>query len=335
MTAEQLHFDPDLHPDDTAKAFSEFVQDFELRYNAKYPDPSKVSLEAAIQRWQFLNPDQKPGLADYDKIVEDLKSKDKVAKFLGLHSSRRFFADWKAAQPDDEQRKRSTWDDFVMKMQVYYKPTENPTLKNFQFRSLSQGKAETFIAYCNRVEMEAGHCEFKCDSEACTGQEIAVRDQIVIGTLSDEIREEALKKSWSLSTLRQEGMRMESASKGASQIAGDSNLNKVGKYSFRNAKSNSKQSKVKKTDCYYCGGEFERREIAAHSRQCPAKTGTCSKCNVVGHSAKVCKAEKPVKEVSADMSDDEGSVYNVNIFHIGSQGVVGARVSNKDIGSID
>ena len=340
MSAEsqtsQLHFDPDIHPDDTAKAFNEFIQDFELRYNAKYPDPSKVSLEAAIQRWQFLNVDKKPGLADYEEIVEDLKSKDKVAKFLGLYSSRRLFADWKAALPDDEARKRSSWDNFVMKMQAYYKPTENPTLKNFQFRSISQGKAETFIAFCNRVEMEAGHCEFKCDSKDCTAQEVAVRDQIVIGTLSDEIREEALKKSWSLLTLRQEGMRMESASKGASQIAGDVNVNKVGKYSFRNTKGNSKQSQqVKKTDCFYCGATFERREIAVHSRQCPAKSGTCSKCNVVGHSAKVCKSEKPVKEVSAETSDDEGSVYNVNIFHLVSERDICAQVTNEDIGSTD
>ena len=39
----QLYFDPDLHPDDTLMAFNEFVQDFELRYDAKYTDPSKVS----------------------------------------------------------------------------------------------------------------------------------------------------------------------------------------------------------------------------------------------------------------------------------------------------
>ena len=330
--ASQLHFDPDLHPDDTMKAFNEFVQDFELRYDAKYPDPSKVSLEAALERWKFLHKDQKPGLDDYDKIVEELKSKDRVAKFLGMYSSRRLFSDWKAAVPDDEERKRSTWKNFVKSMQAYYKPTENPTLKNFQFRSVTQGKAETFIAFCNRVEAEAGHCTFKCESDTCSAQEIAVRDQIVIGTVNDEIREEALKKSWTLATLRKEGMRMESASKGASQIAGDSDVNKIGKYSFRNTKNKGTKApqQSKKVNCYFCGLTAERRDIAAHSRQCPAKSGTCSKCKVVGHSAKVCKVEKPVKEVSAERSDDEESVYNVNIFRLLRKGPESVRSVEDD-----
>ena len=94
-------------------------------------------------------------------------------------------------------------------------------------------------------------------------------DQIVIGTLMDEIREEALKKSWSLSLLRKEGMQMESAHKGASQIT-EANVNKIGKYSFRNQMSKKDPlltTAAKKANCYFCGLEFERRDIAAHSRQ--------------------------------------------------------------------
>ena len=37
--ASTLYFDPDIHPDDTIKAFNEFLIDFELRYEASYPDP--------------------------------------------------------------------------------------------------------------------------------------------------------------------------------------------------------------------------------------------------------------------------------------------------------
>jgi len=48
-----LFFDPDDHPDNTHKAFNEFTQIFELRYNAQYPDPSRVSLDAAIERLNF------------------------------------------------------------------------------------------------------------------------------------------------------------------------------------------------------------------------------------------------------------------------------------------
>ena len=48
-----LCFDPNIHPDDTLKCFNEFIQSYELRYDAEYPDPPKVSLDAAIERWKF------------------------------------------------------------------------------------------------------------------------------------------------------------------------------------------------------------------------------------------------------------------------------------------
>ena len=39
MAASKVFFDPDCHPDNTLKAFNEFVIDFNLRYAATYPDP--------------------------------------------------------------------------------------------------------------------------------------------------------------------------------------------------------------------------------------------------------------------------------------------------------
>ena len=81
-TAAALYFDPDCHPDDTLKAFNEFVIGFELRYDANYPDPPKVSLEAAINRWKVSNEDTKPSPDQYDSIVDQWKSKDKVSNFF-------------------------------------------------------------------------------------------------------------------------------------------------------------------------------------------------------------------------------------------------------------
>ena len=47
---------------------------------------------------------------------------------------------------------------FVATMEHYYKPTENPILKNFQFRSLTQHRGETFLSFCNRLWKEAIYC---------------------------------------------------------------------------------------------------------------------------------------------------------------------------------
>ena len=74
--APTLYFDPDLHPDDTLKSFVEFVQDYELRYSATYPDPPRVSLDSAIQRWKFGHDNANPTMEQYDTIVEDWKSRD-------------------------------------------------------------------------------------------------------------------------------------------------------------------------------------------------------------------------------------------------------------------
>ena len=316
MSAAALYFDPDCHPDDTLKAFNEFVIDFELRYAANYPDPPKVSIDAAVSRWKVgheetMSPDQ------YDALVDAWKSKDKVAKFLGLFSSRRLFNDWVMAFPSDAERKSATFDSFVKKLQAYYKPTENLTLKNFQFRSLNQEKCETFIAFCNRVGKEAKHCEFRCENVDCSAERTAIRDQIVIGTTSDLIREEALKESWSLTDLRTQGMRLESASKSASEISGEQRMNKLGKYSYRNARTkNVGESKANDAaSCFFCGLSASRKEVVAHARSCPAKKATCSKCKKTGHYAKVCRGQAPVNEVTEAESSDE-AVYNVNVFRI-------------------
>ena len=176
-----LYFDPDLHPDDTLWAFDEFIQCFELRYDAQYPDPPKVSLDSAIERWKLEHDDTKATVAEYN-IQAEWRSKDRVAKLLGIFSSKRLFADWKVAEQDESKRAKANWEYFKLKMQNYYKPTENLTLKNHQFRSLTQDTQESFPAFCNRVYKAAQHCNFKCHNDDCTAEDTAIWDQIIIGT---------------------------------------------------------------------------------------------------------------------------------------------------------
>ena len=74
--SQKLFFDPDQHPEDTLKAFEEFTQLFELRYDAQFPDPPKFSMDAAIDRWKVANTTEnnqnpRPDLAAYDAIRND------------------------------------------------------------------------------------------------------------------------------------------------------------------------------------------------------------------------------------------------------------------------
>ena len=251
--SHDLFFDPSNHPDNTLKSFKEFTQTFQLRYAAQFPDPPKVSLDAALHRWKIANttneaPDPKPSLEQYDRVVAEWQSKDKVAKFLGMFTSTNLYNDWLAAQPDEELRKNAGWTEMITYMTEYYKPTENLTLKNYHFRYLAQESGQTFAAFCNKVEKEAKHCSFKCHHGDCTAEATAVRDQIVYGTTFDKVREEAFIKSWNLANLRKEGMRMESASKGAAEISGES-LNRMGLFSHKNIRNN-KNTKQHQLSCY-------------------------------------------------------------------------------------
>ena len=77
--ASVLYFDPDKISNDTLKAFAQFVEDFELHYDANYPDPSKVSLDSSIDRWKMANFGQKPSLEQFNSIVHYWMSHDRVA----------------------------------------------------------------------------------------------------------------------------------------------------------------------------------------------------------------------------------------------------------------
>jgi hypothetical protein len=316
-----LLFDPDRHVEDTLKAFNEYIEIYSLRYDAKYPDPPKVSMDAALTRWQFTHPDEKPSLQQYDIIRDGWRFKDMVTKFLGLFSSPRMFADWNVAEPNEEDRKIATWASFVSTIRNFYKPTENMTLKNFKFRSLAQNH-EAFNAFCNRVTKEAKHCDFKCDDMNCTAEDTAIRDQVIIGTTSDKIREEALKNSWDMSQIRKNGMQIESATRGAAELSGETSINKLGRYSYKN------QNRRKPTGraCFFCGHQFEKySSINDHVRTCKARTSTCSNCKKIGHYETVCKS-KSVREIKEEINDNEYQrqsseptpqpLYNINIFRI-------------------
>ena len=336
-------FNPEDHPADTLKAFIEFTTTFEFRYEAEFPDPPRVSMDTAIERWKFANTsptntDPKPTLAQYDQIREDWRHKDMVAKFIGLFSSQRLIEDWQAAEPNTDLRKQELWPGFIRKLKDYYKPTDNPVLVNYQFRALRQQEEETFHAFCNRVDKESKTCSFKCESPNCNADKIAVRDQVVIGTTNLKIREEALLKSWNLTDLRKEGMKMESAMRGESEISAgsDAGVNKIGKYSYKSLKNNTQKppkpanegtirrqyyqqpnkTPPKEKECFNCGKSFIGNPTL-HLQMCPAKDATCPNCKRVGHFAKFCKT-KIVHQVKDEDTEDE--VLSVNLFRIDKAG---------------
>ncbi len=326
-----LQFNPDNHPHSTLKAFEEFIEQYEFRYEAMFPEVQKHVLDNAIDKWKSEN--ENPAVvtvAQKETIKLSIQSADKVRKLLGFFATQRLQQDWKAAEPDTAAR-NCTWEQFKTKMKEYYKPTENTTLRNYEFRHIRQQSGETFNAFCNRVEKEGRTCTFcECTADsACTSTTNAVRDQIVIGTGRDKIREQALLKAWGLSDLRKEGMKMESAARGEESMSSVADVSKVGAYSYKTLKqsedvsggSSTASSNGKKNNCFRCGEKFTK----THMRSCRASAAKCSNCQKVGHFSRVCRQRTgPVRSVNREeedaTSEDEVTeqVYELNIWAVKS-----------------
>ena len=75
-----LQFNPDKHPHATLKAFNEFVDQYDFRYEAQYPEPPKNILDNAVLRWKSENADAIPTAAqqlairNYDTSPAGLES---------------------------------------------------------------------------------------------------------------------------------------------------------------------------------------------------------------------------------------------------------------------
>ena len=51
QSSNLLFFDPE----NTLKAFNEYMELFELRYNAQFQDQPKMLLDSALKRWKIVN----------------------------------------------------------------------------------------------------------------------------------------------------------------------------------------------------------------------------------------------------------------------------------------
>ena len=285
-------FDPADHPENLHDAFVEFVESFKYKYDAIAKDPaSDLTLEQK-SAW----------------IQQNMRK-----QFLGKFVSRNFQKDY---EDTFSETRRSTlaFNELVDEMKVRYMPTQNKTLANFDFHKLVQKKDESFDLFVNRVKHEAKFCEFSCESSTCSVSDILIRDQIVIGTNNDNIRQHALKEMWDLPALVKNGRSLEAAERGSERIksneTGDARRVKTpGKYSKKKAsKDKMRKSHLPPRE------SFSQCKTCSSSRcqgkkSCPGYNGQCFDCNEKGHfrGSAACKRPKNFRKNARRVESDSES----------------------------
>ena len=173
------------------------------------------------------------------------------------------------------------------------KVEERPTMT---FDNMVTKLQTRFDSFSIRVKREAEKCDFTCDADNCTVKNILIRDQIIFGTSSDEIRRHALKDQWDLTKLVNHGRSLESADAGISLIKKEESSEfeavrrtKPGKYSKKYSNTKNDSRKV----CSFCSSSK-----CSGSKKCPARDMTCFVCNKRGHfrGAQACDARQRMKK---------------------------------------
>ena len=138
-------------------------------------------------------------------------------------------------------------------MKDRYVPTSNKVINHYKLHRIVQNASETFDNFTHRVKAVALLCDFKCDDAGCTVQDTLIRDQIIVGTSNETVREDALKNQWNLTDLTKNGRIIESSAVAVTKIKPEPNfdINKTGKYSkitknlLENRKKNLSAGNVK------------------------------------------------------------------------------------------
>jgi len=194
-------------------------------------------------------------------------------------------------------------------------PKKNPTFEGYQFRKIFQREEEPFQEFVLRLETQIQRCEF-------TDRERQLRDQIVIGCLSSNLRKVALRENPNVAKLLELGKSEEHAVESSEAMQKSVKDEPETSYQTRFVKnrqySNTRfQKSPRERLCYNCGMKWPHPD-----RDCPAKGKICANCQKPNHFAKVChspaakamqlSAEDEASEHAAATIDDNEYLFHVN-----------------------
>ena len=201
------------------------------------------------------------------------------------------------------------------KFQKHTEPKSNVVFSRYKFYERKQKSDESFENFVTDIHNLLKDCAF--DSSI---RDEMVRDRIVTGIYSDNIREKLLNKGDTLTletaievvntheTTQQHLSSMSTASKETDIDAIKSNVASMPRQ--RNgyvpqSRFNNSQSKI--PECGYCGNSHSRRAT------CPAYGQTCSYCSKLHHFEKVCRMKKNTQNRGIHSLEESESVNSIAI----------------------
>ena len=273
-------FNPRNHQIDLVSAFTRYQRKFGYVYDGENRSPPSAIVDPAqILEW---------------------RERDKARLFLSRAVSDEFLDDYEAAVPE-ASRVNIKFSDLVEAIKKRYTPTSNTVHNHYLFHRIVQKENEPYDDFCHHVRSEAELCNFKCDSPTCTVKDVLICDQILVGTNSESLRSEALRKQWGLEDLLKEGRVTESSLKAASEIKSEPssssshygvNRARVGPYSSKSKAKSDKPSKSERSTKFLCW-KCEDTKCAGYNK-CKYHGKECKTCKKTGHAprSRLCPANK-------------------------------------------
>lgn len=186
------------------------------------------------------------------------------------------------------------------KFKEYFAPKTNISFERYIFFKIVQNEDEQFNEFLTRIKTQASKCEFDNLLDEM------LKDKIVFGIQSNQVREKLLTEDkLDLTKAITICKTSEQAFKQLDEFEGKNKADKV--LAVRNKGVKNKQNEY--YDCKRCGTNHK-------CRQCPAFNKPCTKCNINGHFANMCRTKKKhpkqknrVNTVEENSNSSEDEVY--------------------------